>query len=141
MILSRCSDMFTTPARHAVILLLVASASACVRPAGVGEVGRPASGASENRPTGCDASTKPAARLGRAVLSFTGASTGEATVRLEGEAYKSTVLVDVATGTVLELLEGTYQLRVSLAGYRAIDRSIAVVCGKDAPVAVRLNPR
>jgi hypothetical protein len=49
--------------------------------------------------------------------------------------------VDVATGTVLELAEGTYQLRITVNGYRAVDKSVAVVCGKESSVAVPLARR
>ena len=77
--------------------------------------------------------------MGRATLAFPGALAGEAVVRVEGEAYKSTVRVDAGTGTVLELPEGTYQLRVSLSGYRSISRTVRVQCGKDEQVTLILT--
>ena len=123
----------------ALTLLLACTLSACSSATSARDAGRTMSGTSAL--VGCETGSKAGARLGRAALTFSGASSGEATMRIEGEAYKSTVLVDVATGTVLELAEGTYQLRITVSGYRAVDRSVSVVCGKESTVAVTLNRR
>jgi hypothetical protein len=77
--------------------------------------------------------------VGRVLLTFTGASTGEATVRLERDNYKSTVRVDVASGTVLELPDGTYQIRISVRGYRGGARTVRVRCGQDEAVVAGLT--
>jgi PEGA domain len=130
----------TTLARaRALTLLLACTLSGCSSARSARNDSRTTSGTSALG--GCDAGTKAGARLGRAAVTFSGASSGEATMRIEGEAYKSTVLVDVATGTVLELAEGTYQLRITVNGYRAVDRSVSVMCGKESTVAVTLNRR
>lgn len=104
-----------------------------------GALTRPAAGATTSTATVCTPATPPSSRMGRATLAFPGALAGEAVVRVEGEAYKSTVRVDAGTGTVLELPEGTYQLRVSLSGYRSISRTVRVQCGKDEPVTMILT--
>lgn len=86
--------------------------------------------------------TNRGARLGRVAIAFTGASSGEAAVRIEGKSgFKSTVRVDVSTGTVLELDEGAYQLRVTLAGHRAVERAVTATCGKDSDISIPLSRR
>ncbi|WP_158514741.1 PEGA domain-containing protein [Gemmatimonas phototrophica] len=136
--MSHCLAAARRPTR-VLPLLLACALSACSSARSARDAGRTVSGTSAM--VGCEASVKDGARLGRAALTFSGASSGEATLRIEGEAYKSTVLVDVATGTVLELAEGTYQVRITVSGYRAVERSVSVVCGKESTVAVTLNRR
>ena len=72
-------------------------------------------------------------------LTFTGASSGTAIVRIEGVTTKSVVEVDIATGTMLELAEGEYQLRISAAGVRSAARTINVTCGKETTERVALT--
>jgi hypothetical protein len=95
---------------------------------------RPSATAADN----CDPRNRDATFTGRVALSFTGAARGEAVVRITGEAYQSTVRIDVATGSLLELREDRYLVRVSVDGYRSVEQSIVVKCGQqlDFPVAL-----
>lgn len=88
---------------------------------------------------GCGSGTRSSARVGRVALTFTGASSGTAIVRIEGVTTKSVVEVDIATGTMLELAEGEYQLRISAAGVRSAARTINVTCGKETTERVALT--
>lgn len=129
--------------RFTTLLPLVALGAGCARIQKAREVdgalARPASGATTVGLQQCGSNVPDASRIGRIALAFTGASSGEATVRLEGVAYKSTVQVDVSTGTVLELREGSYQLRITLSGYRAVVRNVDVRCGRDQAVSIGLT--
>lgn len=89
----------------------------------------------------CNSRNRDATLAGRVVLSFTGAPRGEATVRIEGETYKSTVKVDVATGTTLELREDEYRVRITVPEYRAFEQTIKVMCGKEQTLSVPLRGR
>lgn len=142
---------------HVPLLSLLVIGAGCARIQRArtidGALTRPAAGATipATAATACSPSTPASSRMGRVTLTFAGASggastgasagasAGEAVVRVEGEAYKSTVRVDVATGTVLELREGEYQLRIAASGYRGGDRRVRVTCGGDEPVVVALS--
>ncbi len=104
-----------------------------------GALTRPAAGAAAGTAAACTPATPASSRMGTATLAFPGATGGEAVMRVEGDGYKSTVRVDVGTGTVLELREGTYQLRISVSGYRSISRTVRVQCGKDESVTLLLT--
>jgi hypothetical protein len=98
---------------------------------------RPSANAADN----CDPRNRAATFTGRVALSFTGAARGEAVVRITGEAYQSTVRIDVATGTLLELREDRYLVRVSVDGYRSVEQSVLVKCGQDMPLPIALVRR
>jgi hypothetical protein len=120
-------------------LLLAVFTTACASARSTPEPRRPTSGASVATTSGCGSGTRSPARVGRVALTFTGASSGTAIVRIEGVTTKSMVEVDIATGTMLELVEGEYQLRISAAGIRSATRSINVVCGKESTERVALT--
>jgi hypothetical protein len=101
----------------------------------------PTAGGTDLSATSCNPRDRNATLAGHAVLNFTPASSGEALVRVEGESSRSTVRIDVATGTTLELREGTYLLRISVQGYRNVEKSIKVVCGKELAVPIALSKR
>ena len=110
---------------------------------GGGSTDRPraAAGASTLGADNCDPRNRNATLAGRIVLTFSGAAAGEATVRVEGESYRSTVRVDVATGTTLELREDEYRLRITVPEHRAVEKTIRVVCGKEQALPIALSRR
>lgn len=108
-----------------------------VPPAPAAGESRASSTAADN----CDPRNRAATFTGRVALSFTGAARGEAVVRITGEAYQSTVRIDVATGTLLELREDRYLVRVSVDGYRSVEQSVLVKCGQDIALPVALVGR
>lgn len=120
-------------------VLLVVCTTACASARSTSTPSRPTSGSTVAASTGCGSGTRSNARVGRVALTFTGAATGTAIVRIEGVTNKSTVEVDIATGTLLELAEGEYQLRITAAGLRSATRTINVICGKDATERVALT--
>lgn len=89
----------------------------------------------------CNPRNQGATFVGRVNLTFTGASRGEAVVRIFGESYESTVRIDVATGTSLELREDSYIVRVSVPDFRAVEQTVKVVCGKDIRLPIALTRR
>ncbi len=101
----------------------------------------PAAGAAPAVTNNCDSRDRNATLTGRVLLTFRGAVRGEAVVRIEGEAYESTVRMDVATGSILELREGNYRLRADVNGYRTVVQNVRVICGKDQPLDIRLSGR
>jgi hypothetical protein len=108
-----------------------------VPPAPAAGESRASSTAADN----CDPRNRAATFTGRVALSFTGAARGEAVVRITGEAYQSTVRIDVATGTLLELREDRYLVRVSVDGYRSVEQSVLVKCGQELKLPVALARR
>jgi hypothetical protein len=97
--------------------------------------------ASSTAADNCDPRNRAATFTGRVALSFTGAARGEAVVRITGEAYQSTVRIDVATGTLLELREDRYLVRVSVDGYRSVEQSVQVKCGQELTLPLALVRR
>jgi hypothetical protein len=97
--------------------------------------------ASSTAADNCDPRNRAATFTGRVALSFTGAARGEAVVRITGEAYQSTVRIDVATGTLLELREDRYLVRVTVDGYRSVEQSVQVKCGQELKLPVVLARR
>ncbi|MCA0376883.1 MAG: hypothetical protein LCH84_14615 [Gemmatimonadetes bacterium] len=89
----------------------------------------------------CDPRNPSASLTGRVMLTFTGASSGEAVIRIEGPEPRATVRVPVAEGTLMELREGRYILHIAVNGYRSVDQPVAVVCGKDINLPVPLSRR
>ncbi len=100
-----------------------------------------AAGAAPTVTNNCDSRDRNATLTGRVLLTFRGAVRGEAVVRIEGEAYESTVRMDVATGSTLELREGNYRLRADVSGYRTVVQNVRVICGKEQPLDIRLSGR
>jgi len=98
-------------------------------------------GAAPTVTNNCDSRDRNATLTGRVLLTFRGAVRGEAVVRIEGEAYESTVRMDVATGSTLELREGNYRIRADVNGYRTVVQNVRVICGKDQPLDIRLSGR
>ncbi len=119
--------------------VLAVGTTACVGARRAPTPSRPTSGSAVATSTGCGSGTRSTARVGRVALTFTGATRGMAIVRIEGVATKSVVEVDIATGTILELSEGEYQLRISTAGVRSATRTINVKCGNDTTERVALT--
>ncbi|MBL0938181.1 MAG: hypothetical protein IBJ03_04755 [Gemmatimonadaceae bacterium] len=101
----------------------------------------PAAGASPVARDNCDSRDRTATLIGRLQMTFKGAARGEAVVRIVGESYDSTIRIDVATGSSFELREDSYRVRVTVDGYRAVEETVKVVCGKDVPLAITLNRR
>lgn len=123
------------------IAALLAGCGSRVTATGASQTSRPAAGASALGTDNCDSRNRTATFTGRVVLSFTGARAGEAVVRIEGTTYRSTVRVDVATGTTLELRDDTYRVRVAVPDYRAVEKTVQVVCGKEQALPIALSTK
>ena len=126
-------------AKRIAPLLFAVCTTACTSARRTPTPSRPTSGSAGVTATGCGSGTRSKARVGRVALTFTGAASGTAIVRIEGVTTKSVVEVDIATGTMLELAEGEYQLRISAAGVRSAARNINVTCGKESTERVSLT--
>lgn len=101
----------------------------------------PAAGAPPMAANNCDERDRTATLVGRVQMTFKGANSGEALVRIVGENSESTIRIDVATGSTFELREDTYRMRITVDGYRAVQENIKVVCGRDVPLVVNLSRR
>jgi hypothetical protein len=102
---------------------------------------RPTSGAQPaTAVTPCDPRV-PESMVGRLIVTFTGASSGEVVVRLESDAYRSTVRISAAEGSQFEVPAGNYRLRATLTGFRAVERAVVVPCNRDTRLEVPLSRR
>lgn len=131
-------SVFPHVMRIAPVLLAVCT-TACASARSSPPPSSPTPGSTVAAAPGCGSGTRSSARVGRVALTFSGAASGTAIVRIEGVTTKSMVEVDIATGTMLELAEGEYQLRISAAGTRGAARTINVVCGKESTERVALT--
>lgn len=128
----------------AVMLMGVSSAvSACHRVTALPAAGAtPVAGAGPSSiPNQCDPRNPSASLTGRVLLTFAGAASGEAIIRIESETPRATVRVPVAEGTLMELREGRYILHIAVGGYRSVDQPVAVTCGKDVKLEIPLSRR
>lgn len=117
--------------------------NACHRVAALPSAGSaPVAGAGPSSiPNQCDPRNPSASLTGRVLVTFMGAASGEAVIRIESETPRATVRVPVAEGTLMELREGRYILHIAVSGYRSVDQPIAVTCGQDIKLPITLSRR
>ena len=63
----------------------------------------------------------------------------EAAIRIEGETDRSTMNVNASAPLTMRLLRGVYDLRISLAGYRAVSGQMALTAGCSTNLTITLR--